>query len=310
MNDPRYDALIDHAVSRLDSELESNTPLMAPPVRAWMNTLAGSDAAADYFKHPRAFAFLLVPWLFELALSSEPALGFHQDLAYASVNGYYFIRLFDNIMDDDAVVEKQILPVTAFFYLEINKTFQQYFEPGHPFWAIYERAWLDQSQATVIDQGQSLMSEQQFVERVSLKVGGAKIPLAAVCYFHDRADLLATWSHFLNKLGSWHLMQQDLFDWSKDLNANNMTYFLSAAHRRKSAGESAAAWIVREGLDWGFELLVRWMADIIQLAETLGSDPLLVYLKAREANLLEQGEQMWQGLKLLAALADAQGQAA
>lgn len=310
MPDPRYDALIDQAVHRIEQNLLASTPRVAARVAAWMRQLANSDDPADYFKHPRAFAFLLIPWLVENVVNGQPDIAFQSDLAYASANGYYFIRLFDNIMDDDAPLEKQILPATAFFYLEIQKTFQRHFPPDHAFWDIFETAWLQQSEATILDEGNSLLSYAEFKEIVAKKICGAIIPLAAVCHYHGRPNLIAPWTEFLDRLGEWHLMQQDLFDWHKDLAQQKRTYFLSEAEMRRSPEEPIAGWILREGLEWGTETLQAWMEEIITLARGLSCPPLVHYLEQRQAILIEQMAQMRAGLQLLSALSDAEPTAA
>lgn len=305
MFDPQYLDMIDCAVDRVEAQMALRIPRIAPRVTEWMHLLAGSDDAADYYKHPRAFAFLLVPWLLERLIAQQPDMRFQSDLAYSSVNGYYFIRLFDNIMDDDAPLEKQILPATAFFYREIQKSFEQYFERDHPFWEYFETAWLQQCEATVLDEGQGLIDRAAFAELVAQKVCGARIPLAAVCLHYDRPDLIEPWAKFLNCLGQWHLMQQDVFDWSKDLRQGKLTYFLSEATVRRRPGEAVAAWVVREGLDWGIETLIGWMAEIIALAHDLNCPPLVTYLQARQATLVAQVAQMRAGLGVLAALSQA-----
>src|SRR6185436_17636072 len=105
MYDPRLSPLISTAVSRLQAEMSASAPVMAQQISGWMHYLSGSTQVENYFKHPQAFPSLLLPWWLEKSLAGEPDLPFQADLAYSTINGYYAIRLTDNLMDGHATVE-------------------------------------------------------------------------------------------------------------------------------------------------------------------------------------------------------------
>ncbi len=302
MLDPRQADLITQAVTRVVSELRRQAPFMAEQTLVWMKQLAGSDQPDAYFKHPRAFSFLMLPWWVEDSLRQPLDLDFQGKMAYSSINAYYYIRLMDNLMDGNATLETTLLPVTVFFSTQTQAVYQEMFDHDHPFWPYFRETWVQQSEATVIDTCLERRTEQDFFTVVSQKVCSARIPVAAVCYHTNHVERIAAWGQLIDKLGAWHQMQQDLFDWHKDLAQQHMTYFLSEAERRKQPDESIPAWVFREGIDWAVETLCGWMQDIRTLAAGVAYPPLLDYLSAREALLLAQRREMDAGLRVMAKL--------
>jgi hypothetical protein len=87
-------------------------------------------------------------------------------------------------------------------------------------------------------------------------------------------------------------MLNDLFDWHKDLIHENNTYFLSEARRRVRPGETVAEWVIREGFQWGIQLLDDWMQNLQIMAAELHSSGLSSYLRTRKARLAERVAEM------------------
>lgn len=295
--------LLTAALERLPTELGPSAPFLAGHVAAWMKRLAGTPRPEDYFENPIGFPLLLLPWWLEKSIRSEPALAFQADLVYSTVNGYYYLRLLDNVMDGHATIEVKLLPAAAFFHTQFQTAYQRYFDAAHPFWKHFARVWFHAANVTARDASLSEVGLEAFCQCAGQKVCAVKIPLAAVCHRYDRVDLLEPWSLFVGALGLWHQMWNDVFDWNKDLRHGTRTYFLSEAKRRKRPGESAAAWVVREGFDWGMVTLQAWIANARALATPLNSPDLLSYLDRREAMLREQQAEVAEALRQLAGLA-------
>ena len=304
MYDPELSHIIDEAVARLYASMTEAAPFMAPQVFAWMRD-AGREIVepAERFKHPDSFPMLLLPWWLEGTLQPRPDPAFQADLVYSTLNGYLFIRLIDNVMDGHATVEPRLLPALGFFHTQFQAPYQRHFQAEHPFWAFFASTWFASAEATVRDAGLAELDRELFVQVAAQKTCAAKIPLAAVCYRFARPHLLAPWSQFVDRFGCWHQMLNDLFDWRRDLEHRTQTYFLSEADRRKGPGESVAGWVIREGFEWGIELLQTWMAELKALAHTLDSSALTAYLATREAMLLERKELVSAGLPSLLNLA-------
>ena len=280
MEDPLR-CLISDSVARLSAQLEAAAPNMARPVNAWMRALAGGHAPDLYFTHALAFPTMFLPWWLEHSLVPEPDAAFQADLAYSCVNGYYFIRMIDNVMDGEATVEAKLLPALAWFHTEFQTAYQTHFEPAHPFWALYRKVWFGTAEAAIQDAGLETITLEMFELASARKVQAALIPVAAVCFRNARPDLIAPWSEFVHRFGKWHQMLNDVFDWHKDSHNGNMTYFLSQAQQHKRDTETATDWIMRAGLKAACETLRQWMRDAQALATTLNSPPLMAYLADR-----------------------------
>lgn len=303
--DERLSAIITQSSQRLLNELEHTAPDMASPLADWMKSLAGGHAPDAYFKHPLAFPTLLMSWWLEESIGNEIDLGFQADLAYSSINGYYFIRMIDNVMDGEDTNEKKLLPALAFFHTEFQTAYQKHFAPSHPFWELYRKTWFGTAQAAIHDASVGEITLGMFERASAQKVSAALIPIAAVCYKYERPDLIAPWSEFVHRIGKWHQMFNDVFDWHKDSQHGNRTYFLSEAARQKAAGEGELEWIIREGAVFGCDTLRLWMLDAQDLADALRSPALAAYLKGRVALFDERARALLEGtaaLKKLAAL--------
>jgi hypothetical protein len=296
MYDQELSSIVDAAFSRIHVEMQRTAPNMAQRVHNWMTDLYGTEPEAR-FKHPLAFPMLLFPWWLERTVHQHPDTAFQADLVYSTVNGYYFIRLIDNLMDGHATVELKLLPALGFFHTQFQAAYQRYFPHGHPFWAVFERVWFRSAEATIVDADLADLSQEQFVRVAANKTCAAKIPVVAVCCRYERQDLIAPWSRFLDLFGRWHQMWNDVFTWRRDIEQGTRTYFLSEADRRKSATQSATEWVMWEGFDWGISLLQEWMDDLRAAASHLKSEDVAGYLDERETMLAEQREQVVAGLQ-------------
>lgn len=303
--DEQLDGIVARAMQRLLAELACATPNMAPPVAGWMRALAGDHPPEAYFTHPLAFPTLLLPWWVAQSLGHPADVGFHEDVAYSSINGYYFIRMIDNVMDGEATVEAGLLPALAFFHTEFQATYQAHFAAGHPFWALHRNVWLGTAEAAIHDARLGAITLEVFEQASARKVRAALIPVAAVCHHHGRAELIAPWSDMVHRLGKWHQMFNDSFDWHKDTLHGNMTYFLSEAQRLKHASETPMEWIVRGGFDSACDTLRQWMREAQALAATLNCPAMERYLVQRAALFERRAHQAVAGFAALRELATA-----
>lgn len=306
MYDPELSHIIDTALARLHTVLAEAAPFMAPQIVDWMaDTGQEPVEPADRFRHPDSFPMLLLPWWLEATLHPTPDSPFQADLVYSTLNGYLFIRLIDNVMDGHATVEPKLLPALGFFHTQFQIPYQPYFERCHPFWTFFQSIWFASADATVRDASLAEVDSAQFAQIAAHKTCAVKIPLAAVCYYCSRPDLITPWSQFADLFGCWHQMLNDLFDWHRDMEHRTNTYFLTEARRRKRSAESVAGWVIREGFEWGVDTLQSWMDELRALADTLGSPALVAYLDSREALLFERKEQVSAGFQSLMNLAAA-----
>lgn len=299
MYDAQLSALISAALARLQTEMGQAAPVMAGHVSAWVQHLAGPTQPENYFKHPQAFPSLLLPWWLEQSLTADHDLSFQADVVYSTLNGYYAIRLMDNLMDGQPTVELKLLPTLNFFQTQFQAAYQPYFAAEHPFWPFFKTTWFHSAEVTVQDALLTDLNLIQFEQIAAQKTCAAKIPLAAVCYHYDRPDLIAAWSRWLDLFGCWHQLLNDCFGWSRDEANHIQTYFLAEATRRKQPNEPFAGWVAREGFAWAIETAQGWLLTLKELAQALHSPDLLAYLETREAMLRQQVVEVSAGLETL-----------
>ena len=147
----------------------------------WMNAMH-QEGPANYFKHTLSFPMLLLPWWAEKTIRPRPDTAFQADIVHSTINGYYFIRLIDNLMDGHATVEMDLLPALGYFHTQFQAAYQWHFEHDHPFWEFFKTAWFHSAAVTMKDSSLTDLDQDQFVQVAARKTYAARIPLAAVCY--------------------------------------------------------------------------------------------------------------------------------
>lgn len=307
MYEPQLDDLIAAALARIQSEMAQAAPVMAQHVSRWILCLAGTSELAHYFKHPQAFPSLLLPWWVEKSLRADHDLPFQADVAYSTINGYYAIRLTDNLMDGHATVELKLLPALNFFQTQFQAAYQRYFAASHPFWSFFNLTWFHSAEVTLQDAFLSNLEATHFEQVAAQKTCAAKIPLAAVCFHYDHPELIEPWSRWVDLFGCWHQLLNDLFGWYRDYARQAQTYFLAEAERRRQPDEPVAGWIAREGFAWAIEKSEGWMSTLKILAEELQCPDLHAYLETREALLRRQAKEVAAGLETIGKIAAVRG---
>ncbi len=300
---PLFDELLPAALARLQTELLTTMPQLAPRLVEWLIRLAGGRTPVAYFTHPLAFPALALPWWLEKTLHPAPDAAFQSELVYSTINGYYYIRLLDNVMDGHRTNEGQLLPAAGFFHTQFQRAYQHDFDDQHPFWEFFATTWFHAAEVTWQDATFTDIDLTQFQQVSGQKVSAGKIPLAAVCYHYQRPDLLEEWLSFFEQLGNWFQFSNDVFDWHKDWKYQTQTYFLSEARRRQRADESIAQWVIREGFAWACDQLQMWMQDLRELASELDSPDVTAFLDRRAALLAQQEREVTAGFEQLERIA-------
>ena len=245
------------------------------------------------------FPMLLLPWWMAESVGRKLGRGFQSDLVYSTLNGYYYVRLLDNLMDGHGSVELALLPAAAFFHSEFLLTYQKYFEADHAFWSVFRSAWFSSSEAIAREATVKCFDEDAFRQISVPKLAAAQIPLAATSHFYQDTESMKPWLEFTTALAGWSQMLDDLFDWYRDLRDRKDSYVLSQARRHKREGETVESWIAREGFDWGMGVLSGWLPELRRLAQPLRSAGLNRYLDLREEMLEEDSAKLGAGLKTL-----------
>jgi hypothetical protein len=293
------------AIERIRSTLQTQAPFLSHATWQWMRQISPNGDPASHFTHLRMFPLLKLPeWMVE-TLPVRPDSDFQHSLIHSSINGYYYVRLTDDVMDGDRdhKLELSILPATGFFCSQFQIFYQAYFPSQHVFWQKFHELWIAFCESAAHDASLTTVSGSDFERVSSRKYSAAGIPVAAACYHYDRVDLLTPWLEFTQSLARWSQMLDDMLDWYWDRRDQRATYFLSEGKKRKCEGESLDEWIAREGFAWGFGMLDQWMGDLREKAGALGSSGLRAYLGRREAWLQQQKLAMQNGFAAISQLA-------
>jgi hypothetical protein len=290
------------AVVRMQERLSRFTPGLAVEVGSWLAELSRTGNARDYFLGGRSVLILLPRFLRE-ACAASPDSAFESDIAYSTISAYYFVRLVDDVVDRAPAARPLLLPMSGVFHAEFQSTFARHFPAESAFWQHFYHFWFKMAEATVEQAGLSYLSLADFLRISAAKSGGAKIPLAAVCEYYGRPDLLQSWCDFFDAYAAWNQMQDDVFDWFSDRVQGSMTYFLSEARRRSQPGESVASWVLREGIEWGYNHAAMQMRELRGSAIKLGSDDLVRLIDNRQMEVARIWTSLRPQLPALAKLA-------
>jgi hypothetical protein len=284
--------LVDRAFARIRRRLRAGAPTLSVHALGWMRSLAGTAPPQAYFTHPNAFPMLLLPWRLEESVRGVPDRAFHRDVVHSTLTGYYFVRMIDDLMDGDHPPGRTVMPALIFFHTEFQLAYHRHFPHRHPFWESLVDASFAAAETATRDAELSAIDRTEFLAISARKIAGAKIPIAAVCHRYDRVDLLEPWSAFVDVLGGWHQMFNDIFDWSRDLAQGRTTHFLSHASAHSGPDGSVAEWVIDDGLDWGRAQLDEWMDQLLVAAGELGAPALVTYLEERRRALDAEWREM------------------
>lgn len=298
ISENQFRELVRLACVRLRAELGKHAPFLAEQVSAWMAKLSPTGEPQDYFLYPRFFPLLHLPWWAAKNFTSEPDAAFLSDVLYSTVNGYYYVRLLDNLMDGHGTIELQILPATAFFHTEFQATYQKYFDLNHGFWNVFRSSWFSANDAVTRELFLDRISSTDFEQVIVGKLGGALIPLTAVALHYGAGNRLQLWREFTSALAGWSQMEDDLFDWHQDLRQGKQSHFLTEAGMHQEFG-SIQEWVIREGFQQQMEALARRLHGLRKLAQALHSPDLIHYLDLRESILEIQKHKLTQAFKVL-----------
>jgi hypothetical protein len=302
---------IDAVVDRIGADLGASSPFLAHEVLHWIRQISPGGEPAAHFLSVRMFPILRLPEYVVQSLAVAPDDGFHRSLISSTVHGYYYIRLIDDLVDGDRdlELERKILPVAGYFLSEFQFGYQKHFSAEHEFWQVFRRLWTASTVSSAEDAMQRSVGFAEFERVSSRKFSAAGIPVAATCHHYGRADLAPAWLDLVDGLGRWSQMVDDILDWHQDRGLGRATYFLTEGERQRRREESLEEWILREGCDWGFDLLNEWMNRLQESSAQLGNPGLMEYLAGRKAWAAEQHSTLRNGLAELARLAGILGQA-
>jgi hypothetical protein len=294
--------LADGAIERMRNRLSRFAPGLAKEADIWTRELSRTGKARDYFNGGRSILLLLPRFLREVC-QRAPDRAFESDLAYSTINAYYFVRLIDDVVDGSPAARPHLLPLLGFLHAEFQSTYARYFQPDNAFWERFHFTWVKMADSIAEQARLSSLTSNDFLRISAGKSSGIRIPLAAVCEFYSRPDLLESWCVFFDAFAIWSQMLDDMLDWVRDYSQASTTWFLSEARRRKRRDEPVSAWILREGIEWGFAHAASQLRALRDIAAELKNENLIRYLDYREAQVAQLWEALHPQLPALARLA-------
>src|SRR5579871_608093 len=237
------------ALRRALTDLDLGCPVIATQVSQWLALRCDSGQPEDYFIRPESLPLLVLPWWLEKTIHSEIDIAFQTDLMYSTINGYYFSRMLDDLMDGHEV-HRAAAPALYPFYIRFLTTYFKYFAYSEPFWSEVHRNVIFTAEAAAVETTLEAIDEAEFLKVSARKTAAGVIPMAAVCFRYCRPDLLAAWEAMFVRLARWHQMRDDVLDWSADYELRHRTWLLSEAERQRAGRESVPEWIGRQGFRW------------------------------------------------------------
>ena len=277
--DPLLQELVANALLRFEANLDAALPRVASRLR---KHLKGVPTKPEHFFAVRNFPHFLLPWWFSPTAEREADADFQTDLIYSSINGYYAIRLCDNIADNDGPPElRSLAPCTLYFDSEAIAPYRTYFPATHAFWKSFDTFLAGQAEASAADSLLEDVDAETFACLSSQKFTGANIPMAAVRWRYPVLEgSFDRWMEFVDCLGNFAQFNNDFFDWRHD-SKHGITTYISSEARRRAPDEDVTIWFLREGFDWGVAELKSRLDKVKLHAEALGKDAVLDWVTAR-----------------------------
>jgi hypothetical protein len=298
--------ILQRAADRFYANLNAALPRTAPLIAARLKRVPAGPRTVEVCLATQSFPAFSMPWWITPTEARGVDSEFQEDLCYSTLNGYYFVRLIDNVQDGDGPAElRQLLPAGGYFHAQFQSPYQRWFPAEHPFWVAFQGAWNEQAEAASVETELAEIDLPAFLSVSALKFGAAKGPLAAAAYRYGREGELDAWFGFVDRLGALSQLANDLFDWHHDSLAGINTYVQSEYRRRHTADETIHHWIIREGFDLCAGQIRKWLGDLEAMALALQAPDATHWLEKRGALLEQEFSRARAALAALRELADA-----
>lgn len=295
--DDPLDHLIETAAADIEHAITGGMPGLADRAVAWLRSLTTTGRSGDYFRHPRRFPMLRLPWWAVQDRPVEDAL--LADVVRSTMAGYWLVRLLDDLVDREPRTPAELLPLSVLLQLEFMAGYERRFPPHSPFWVLLRDRWLRLADATVAP-GPS-PTPDDLLARSRATIGAVVIPLRALTLAASVPERFEPWAEAVERLAEIEQTIDDLTDWQVDFERGQPNILLAEGARR--VGSGLPAWVVREGWRVGLDLARALIDRARPGLMALGSAPLVAFVEARCAALDDLDAAIRPGLAQLAALA-------
>jgi hypothetical protein len=296
-SDPVLEEFVSNALLRFEANLNAALPRTAPQLRRY---LQGVPAWPEHVFAVRNYPHFLLPYWFSPSANRIADVEFQTDLIYSSLNGYYSVRLCDNIADNDSPPElRKLAPCILYFACEAIRPYRKHFSATDEFWHSLDTFLALQAEASAADSFLKDVGTETFASLSSRKFTGTKIPMSAVhCRYPALKRSFEQWLLFVDCLSNFAQFNNDFFDWRHDSIYGIVTY-ISSEWRRQAPGASITEWFLREGFDWGVGELKLRFENVRLRGEELGNEAVVAWLIARRRALDDDIGRVLAGLNVL-----------
>ncbi len=249
--DEDYRPELERAWERLEARIAALPHSLALLGQRFLEGRVPGQSHRWYFSDVHAAPLVYLPLWLRAALTrqghwpAEPSSAFLDSVLCATMWGYFYIRIQDDLLDErmpGEAMREQLLFSNVCVH-EMARLFDEATCGSPAFRASFERTWLSFSQRT-LDERAQLLSDQPYTreqfEEHAAKVAFAEAPMMAVCLRAGRADLQPWLCRLVHSLGVAHGLLNDVRGFARDARNGHRTYLLARA------GWSRSDW---KGLD-------------------------------------------------------------
>lgn len=297
MSDPKSGIAVAAAIARLENRLDK-LPAIRASCLPWVERIAPRLNLGGFFP-----IFEIPRWV-QHVLSGEVDESLDSELTYSTLNGYLFIRLIDDVMDEQNPGARSSLLALGLFDLEFQRIYRYWFDADHPFWTAFDQEWITSLELTAQDAETFIDTPEAFELIAAKKLSAIRIPVTAVCHKLGNADAISSWLQFCDLFSRFHQFADDLTDWHNDFHAGRNSWLLAEAQKNRRSGESVSSWILREGQDWALGTLDEWSGELVETCRKIGSPQAEKHVESFNRNMQQKWEEMKPVFRRLVALAN------
>ncbi len=298
MSELPADPVLEAALERLRERL-SRTPALETLVAPWLKSHRSRLRHAGFVP-----IFTLPRWVQE-ALSGRVDATWDDELTYSTLCGYLFIRLTDDIVDEQNDAARRAALALGVFDYEFQRPYREFFDVDYDFWQRFERDWAWSLDMTAEDLTVRITDREHFERVAAGKLGAIRIPVTAACHLAGRDDAVGPWLELCDAISRLYQFADDLTDWQADFAAGRNSWLLSEAEVRRDPGETLSAWMIRSGYDWARQRLDEGEEQANAAAQAVGSVVAQAHVREFKQGLIRKLEELRPALSRLAALASA-----
>lgn len=235
-------------LARVAREYERFVRALPEPTAGLASDLTGALAhgchgLVEYYGSPESYPLLRAPlWLDEMYVRDgrlSPKARFGEAVARASLYGYLYIRIQDNVMDEPELFSGDYLLLGNEYVREFFGIYHTLFRPDSSFWGYFRRYWLATTNNTLWERqvcgGKLRAFGDDDLTKVGGKLEGGKISMAAMCILAGREEDIKRFEPVFDNLNISSQLHNDAVSFVKDLKHE---YFTCVIANTVGGGES------------------------------------------------------------------------